>query len=155
MSHNLKINNFLKHYDLFSFHHRVLYKLFTFSFLIKNKQTSPQELKSKLEFESDNVNYNLRTSSKLLIKPNKSSSKHGDLTFKNLFAKLFNSVKSCYLFIENFKLNNFINYKSLLLLNINLFFNNFLIEFKQFNFEHSFYLINFKLSLTKNVTSTN
>ena len=40
--------------------------------------------------------------------------------------------------------NNFLDYKKILLLNLDIFLVKFISDFKQFNFEHSFYFLNFK-----------
>ena len=45
----ININKFLSGYKLFSFEHRILYKLSIFSFNIKNKENSPVELKNFLK----------------------------------------------------------------------------------------------------------
>ena len=121
-----------------------MYKLLTFAFIIKNKQNSPECLKSQLEFEKENSNYELRDSSKLLIKPDKFCTKHGESTFKNLFSKLFNGIKSCTYLTSYLTENNFLDYKKILLLNLDIFLVKFINDFKQFNFEHSFYFLNFK-----------
>ena len=81
---------------------------------------------------------------KKLIKPDKCNSKHGESTFKNLFSKLFNGLKSCTNLTLYLTQNNFIDYKKIVLLNLDIFLVKFINDFKQFNFEHSFYFLYFK-----------
>ena len=61
-SNSVYINTFLSKYNIFSFEYRFLYKLLNFSFLIKNAQDSPIELKDQLSkpYTQPIHEYNLR-----------------------------------------------------------------------------------------------
>ena len=83
------VNNFLEKYGLFSFQHRVILKLFSFSHKILNNCNSPTGLSSQFKKNSSlNKNYNLRNKDKFFIPSiNKNC---GEDTFAYFFSNLFN-----------------------------------------------------------------
>ena len=56
------------------------------------------------------------------------------------------------MYLSHLTENNFLDYKKILLLNLDIFLVKFISDFKQFNFEHSFYFLNFK-QVTKSASN--
>ena len=121
------VNNFLEKYGLFSFQHRVILKLFSFSHKILNNCNSPTGLSSQLKKNSSlNKNYNLRNKDKFFIPSiNKNC---GEDTFAYFFSNLFNKFlkEDDFLLKSKFFTRRIFN-------NINLIFNDFLVLFPKFS----------------------
>lgn len=131
----IQINKFLFSYNLFSFEHRILYKLSIFSFNIKNKQNSPIELKNFLRPPETIHSYSLRNSTKSLVQSDVFLSKYGEWSFGSFFSKFFNKIpENRILFFEN----NLSNFKSLFFNNFDIILSNFVIIFYKFNLSINF-----------------
>ena len=129
------INKFLSSYNLFSFEHRIIYKLSIFSFNLNNNSNSPVELKNLLKPPEVIHSYSLRSSTKAIIKTNVISSKYGEWSFGNFFSKFFNKILiNRQLFFEN----NFLKFKFLLFKNIDILYSNFVNIFSKFNLSINF-----------------
>ena len=88
-----QINTFLEQYNLFSFQHRLTFRLSLFLHKIIYDNKSPVQLKTWLTPEvQNNVVYSLRSNNNKLFNISKSFSKFGDLTFKNFFSRLLNKL---------------------------------------------------------------
>ena len=90
-----QIKVFLKQYNLFSFKHRLTYRLSLFLHKIIYNNKSPIQLKVWLTAEEQNNTiymYKLRSNNKKIFQASKSCSKFGDLTFKKNFSRLLNKL---------------------------------------------------------------
>ena len=114
-----------------SFHHRILFKLASFSFKIKYNSNSPVILKECLHEERASNDIRTRSKNWLLIKPDKCSSKYGDRTFKNFYSAFYNKIK---LNRVLFKINDFLKFKSFFFENFETIFLNFMEIFNFFDF---------------------
>jgi len=129
------VNNFLEGYNLFSFQHRLILKLLTFSFKIYSNNDSPPLLKSQLNLNSTrNISYNLRNKEKFCNI--KSSNKFGDLTFCHVFSNLIN-VSCCDLFTD--KSVNFNFFKCSIFNNINILYSKIISKIPKFNLKYCDY----------------
>ena len=123
------INNYLKRYNLFSFQHRVFYRLSIFTF--NNKK-----LISKLEHNSSRaIPYSLRNNEHLATI--QTVLKEGKKTLQYFFSKFINSFYINYL---NLKFSIF---KNFVLSNIELFFENFIFLFPLFQLKVNIFIVNF------------
>jgi len=134
------INNFLEGYGLFSFQHRLVLKLLTFSFKIYTNADSPPLLKSQLILnETRNISYDLRNKGKF-YDCTKASTRFGNLTFSHFFSKLIN-VACCELFTDkNVKFNFF---KCSIFNNINIIYSRIVGKIPHLNlklFDNSFFV---------------
>ena len=88
-----EVNEVLKQYGLFSFQHRIAFRLTLFANKIIKLNSSPKLLKSWLEpVEACNVRYSLRSNNTIGFISDKILKKFGDLTFKNFFSKFLNHI---------------------------------------------------------------
>jgi hypothetical protein len=121
------INLFLKQYNLFSFEYRVVFKLHSFAYNIKNHCKSPTELKDYIKCKINTDSYNLRESSRQILEPGAICSKYGEWSwFQNFYAKLFNNINIsrhlyCVTDFKDFKKYLIINIDSLMLIFVKIF----------------------------------
>lgn len=74
-----QINNLLSKYKLFSFQHRIVFRLTVFLFKIKYSQTRPNILNSWIQHTFlDNQNYNLRSNNTIIFLADRTCLKYGD-----------------------------------------------------------------------------
>jgi hypothetical protein len=91
-THN-EVNEFLKEFGLFSFQHRLTFRLVLFANKIIQLNSSPKLLKSWLEpVELCNTRYSLRSNNSIGFTSDKILKKFGDITFKNFFSKFLNKI---------------------------------------------------------------
>jgi len=94
------VNNYLESFGLFSFQHRLTFKLLTFSFKIYRNLDSPSILKNLLVLNKERkLIYNLRNTNEF-HNFTKSINRYGDLTYSHFFSNLIN-VSCCDLFTDN------------------------------------------------------
>ncbi len=128
------INNLLRDNNIFSFHHRIVFRTTTFLYKIIVNNNAPLELKSLLKAQVINDNkYNLRSNGRILVVPSRSKSKYGDLRFKNFFANYVNFFR---LFDLNLLVSTFIHS---FLSNIDLYVKSFLRLTPKFNLNLDYY----------------
>lgn len=137
----IKTNQFLKSFCLFSFEFRIIYKLANFAFFIKNQSLAPSQLKILLIPVESNHDYNLRLSTKSILKSSiNPKSKYGEWSFSGFYTKFFNNIK---LNREIFSFNNIIHFKQFLLNNIANIYVNFIKIFSKFeinlNLNHMYF----------------
>ena len=88
-----EINQYLSAYNLFSFHHRVIYRTTCFLhqtvFNPKSSITIKNWLKPAILF---NNTYDLRSNNKPIFTTSRISTCYGDSTFQNWFSKLLNKI---------------------------------------------------------------
>ena len=93
---NLSLESFniiLNDIDIYSFQHRLLYRLFMFIYNVDHSADAPTELKECLtQIVLKNKFYNLRSSGSKLVKSVFSKTKFGDITFTNFSAKFINKL---------------------------------------------------------------
>ena len=141
-------NNKLQLYGLFSFQHRLLNKILTFTHSIINNPNCPSELKAILRSEkiNDTADVDLDASIKVTVlrsnrrirKTVENTNKFNQLTFSYFFPRLINNFLNC-----NFNLP--VNlFKSQLISNMNSNLNNFLKLFSKFNIDYKHYNFNAK-----------
>ena len=119
------INNYLKRYNLFSFQHRMFFRIVIFANKLLNNTKAPINLRSQLKFNYQReLLYVLRNNNKL-ISSIITHTKYGSLTFSYFFPKLLN--------LFNLKYENFNLLKKTLLLNLNNFYDLFIQKFNIFN----------------------
>ena len=99
-----EINEFLKSYNLFSFHHRVTLRLLLFLHKICYSINSPVLLNKWLLPSSKTSTYNLRY--KQVFDIDRCYTNYGDLTFKNMFTRYlnklnFDSFDHCFIKFKN------------------------------------------------------
>ena len=115
-----EINNFLKGYKIFSFHHRFTFRLSIFFHKIIYGKDSPVQLKKWLNLQEKNEKHNLRSNNCEILDLDKSNNKYGDVTFKNFMGKFLNSIKLINInpifkfFIKDLLLNIDLKYKILM-----------------------------------------
>ncbi len=96
-----EIDKTLYKYGLDSFHQRILKKIFIFSYKILNNKSSPIQLQKWLNIKTLNNNYyNLRSNNTNVFSCDKSNTKYGDKTFKNIFSKILNFFDIKFLFLN-------------------------------------------------------
>jgi hypothetical protein len=125
----------LHRYNLFSFHHRVIYRISFFVHKIISTIRSPTELRGCLQQTTlANKWYNLRSNNTLVITSDRTFTSYGDQTFKAIFSKFLNKVG-----FENFNMptNDFKN--KLLKENLNIFLESFLFLFEKFHCNLDFF----------------
>ena len=128
------INNLLKDNNIFSFHHRIVFRTTSFLYKIITNNNAPLELKSLLKAQVINDNkYNLRSNGRTLVVSSRSKSKYGDLRFKIFFANYVNFFR---LFDVNLLVSTFIHS---FLSNIDLYVKNFLRLTPKFNINLDYY----------------
>ena len=89
----MQINAALKPLNLFSFHHRCLYRILFFIFKLKSDRNSPERLRKGLEYVSSfSHTYNLRKTTLRKIKLAGTRTNIGDNIFRNAFGKLLNKL---------------------------------------------------------------
>ena len=135
-----QINSNLKQFNLFSFHHRCVYRILIFTFKIKADPNSPACLKRTLDFtKTFSHPYQLRESTLRKIKLPVTKSKFGDNVFRNAFGRLLNKLN----FNEaDFNIDFFKIYKRQIIQKIDFFLNIFMKTFSNFSFlafSHIFY----------------
>ena len=141
-------NNKLQQYGLFTFQHRLLNKILTFTHNIINNPNSPSELKSILRPENiNNIPYvDLDASIKVMVlRSNRrirnsveNSNKFNQLTFSYFFLRLKKIFINANFYLP---LNLF---KSELIVNMNSNFNKFISNFSKFNIDYKHYNFNAK-----------
>ena len=126
----IEINSKLKKFNLFSFNHRVLYRLFTFSHKIYSNPNAPQILKSQLlpEHQPETIpTYDFRPRKNNDLYNNKTRIKAGEHTFGYFFNKFYQKFDST-LLRASFK-----DFKKTISINLNNYLSSFLISFNKFN----------------------
>jgi len=118
-------NNFLEKYNLFTLQHRIVYRIFCFSFNLFNNKSSPSNLTSKI-IPSEKPKYNLRK--KLACAEPALKNDYGENTFKFFFSKLLNNFIS-----KDDLLLKFDFFKKRTFNNINIIFDNFKLIFSKFD----------------------
>lgn len=125
------VNKSLKAYNLFSFEYRILYKLSTFSFMLKSQPNAPVELRNFLQPAESSSRYSMRASTQsIVVKPGTARTSYGQCSFDNFYADFYNKIK---VNRELFLINDFINFKKMLLLNLDIIFSDFIKHFSQFD----------------------
>jgi len=127
-------NDLLFNDYVFSFHHRIVFRITSFLFKILYSWNSPPELKSWLKADKlQDLNHNLRSNGRELVVPAFSKTKFGDLRFRNIFANYIN-------FYKHFNLNmSFQEFKKKFFLNLNSYANTFLSLIPKFHVNLDFY----------------
>ncbi len=124
-------NSFLNNYNLNCFQHRLLIKLFKFSYSLINSSETPSELKSQLIYNSElNKQHDLRNLNQLSIPKCKNGNNFGENTFNYFFSKFIN-LFSINLFNLEFSIFN-LNISN----NINIYLNTFIKNFDKFNLDY-------------------
>jgi hypothetical protein len=128
------VNDLLFNDYIFSFHHRIVFRITSFLFKILYSWNSPPELKSWLKADKlQDLNHNLRSNGRELVVPAFSKTKYGDLRFRNIFANYVN-------FYKLFNLNmSFQEFKKKFFLNLNSYVNTFLSLIPKFHVNLDFY----------------
>ena len=127
------INIILNDIDLYSFQHRLLYRLFMFIYNVDHSSEAPTELKECLaQIVIKNRFYNLRSNGSKLVKSYFCKTKFGDSMFINFSAKLINKFS----FIKN--MNKFSDFNFFLNNNMNLLFYEFVKLFNKFDLNMDF-----------------
>ena len=140
--------NTTKTYGLFTFQHRLLNKILTFTHNIINNPNAPSELKSILKPENINdipiptLNQSLYVtelrSQRRIFKSDEKITKFNQLTFSYFFTKI----------LHNFLNSNFnlplVQFKKKILVETNANYCKFLKIFSKFNIEHRHYNFNAK-----------
>ena len=86
------INLALKEHNLFSFHHRLVYRLLLFIHKIIFQEGAPKLLKSWLTLNKCHVNINLRSNNTKTFNTFRTFTKFGDLHFTLFFSKFLNKL---------------------------------------------------------------
>ena len=87
-----EINLLLKQHGLFSYHHRLLYRLLIFIHNILHSNKSPIQLKQWLQPNLVSNRLNLRNRNSKIFKLDRNFTKFGDITFKNFCGRLLNHL---------------------------------------------------------------
>jgi hypothetical protein len=125
-------NNSLKQYKLYSFTHRVVYKLHSFIFSIKTQDAAPIKLKECIKAKVMADRYELRASSRLAFEQHLARSKFGEWSFSNFYTKLLNKIEIS----RNLLLvNSQTNFSIYLSVNIDKIINEFLKHFCKFDID--------------------
>ena len=136
----IETNHFLKTFNIFSFEHRIVYKILKFSFLIKNETLAPRELKQQFETIKPTHNYSLRVSTLSLISKPKIQSNYGAWSLNSFFADFYNKIK---INRELFFINNISIFNKLIHEKLNEILIDFLYYFSKFeiniNFSYIYY----------------
>ena len=128
-----EVNSILKEHNLFSFHHRMIYRISMFIHKIMHGTNAPKKLNKWLKISTiNNITYSLRSNNTKKIVLDRISTKFGDLTFKNTFGRYINRTK----FISE---SNFKQFKSDLVTNIDQQLQLFLKLNKKFENDLNFY----------------
>lgn len=133
-----RFNDLLENYNLFTFQHRLIYRILIFIHKIVNDDTSPVLLKNMInKYEISMLSYPLRTAASYrkvtLYRLPRTRTHYGEDTFNFFINKLLN--KFC---IDDLKLNlNF--FKKRIYNNINLIFFNFIDYFPKLNLYYKEY----------------
>ena len=124
------LNAYLKRFNLFSFQHRLFYRLSLFSFTSK--------IKNNLRLNSDrNINYNLRN--KNFFTTTSTELNIGKKTAEYFFSRFLNG-----LYVNQLQVK-FISFKTYVLNNLSIFYDHFIFLFPQFD-------LKIKIFLTKDVS---
>ena len=144
----LNFNNKLQSYGLFTFQHRLLNKILTFTHNIINNPNAPSGLKSILKPENindiaiSNLNQSLFVtelrSQRRIFKSDEKITKFNQLTFSYFFTKILHNFLN-----SNFNLP-FFQFKKKILVETNANYCKFLKIFSKFNIEHRHYNFNAK-----------
>ena len=86
------INDSLKIFGLFSFHHRLIFRVAVFLQNIVSRESSPCKLREWLKPVETRHHHNLRSCSRVVIATDRSKSSYGDFTFKSIFSKIMNTL---------------------------------------------------------------
>ena len=111
------INMDLKEHNIFSFHHRLVFRLCLFIHKILFQSNAPKQLKLWLVFnDKQKLGISLRSVDVINFMIPKTKSKYGDLYFSNFFSRFWNKLnfdsfdrsfeKFKYDRLENRKINN-------------------------------------------------
>ena len=134
---NTAINSFLKYHNLFSFHHRVIFRLTIFIYKIKNSKIGPIQLRDWLEATTlENTRYELRSNNTVMFLADRSCLKYGDITFKNVFCNYLNKINYYLNYDSNSR--NFRNFYTSLTKSIDSKLHDFICVLPKFNCEHYF-----------------
>ena len=97
-----EINTMLKEHNLFSFHHRMIYRISMFIHKVIYSKNAPKKLNEWLKISTiNNIKYSLRSNNTKKIVLDRNSTKFGDLTFKNIFGRFINKTE--FILEPNFK----------------------------------------------------
>jgi hypothetical protein len=128
------LNSSLDKFKLFSFQHRILYRLMLFIHKIQNDPNSPSLTDYLKSYISSTHEYYMRPRYGRNLEPIKK--KHGEKTFNILFKKIINQLD-----LDGILSLPFLMFKSIILNDFshnNDFFNLFMNNFSSFNFTISF-----------------
>ena len=124
----VSINNFLKRFNLFSFQHRIFYRISMFSI-------NSKKLISKLEQNTNrNIPYMLRNKDHLTV--TQTNLKEGKKTLQYFFSKFLNTF-----YINHLNLK-FSIFKNFVLSNLDLFFEHFVSIFPNFQLRVNIFIVN-------------
>lgn len=118
-------NNFLEKYNLFTLQHRIVYRIFCFSYNLFNNKCSPTGLTSKI-IPSEKTKYDFRKKASCAEPALKNH--YGENTFRFFFSKLLNNFIS-----KDDLLLKFNFFKTRTFNNINIIFDNFKLIFSKFD----------------------
>ncbi len=91
-----EINSKLKEYRLFSFHHRLIYRVSLFINSLLVNDNAPKLLSNKLKQKLlVNNHYNLRSNNTKMVVIHRVNTTYGDRNFESVFGKIINNIKSC------------------------------------------------------------
>jgi len=122
-------NNFLEKYNLFTLQHRIVYRIFCFSFNLFNNENSPPNLTNKI-ISGETSRYNLR---KIIPYVEPTINNHyGENTFRYFFSKLLNNFIS-----KDDLLLKFNFFKKRTFNNINIIYDKFKLIFTKFDVKNS------------------
>lgn len=120
------INDYLFKYNLFSFQHRVVYRLLLFIHKVMNGKHKPINLCNLLKSNTDrNLKYNLRNSNELATPTLQNS--YGELTFTYFFTKFINKICVYEISLD------FITFKKLVIKDLDSILTNLTILFPRFD----------------------
>ena len=87
------INTYLKEHNIFSFHHRLVFRLSLFIHKILFQSNTPKQLKLWLTSNNkEKLGVGLRSDDVINFIIPKSKSKYGDLCFSNFFSRFLNKL---------------------------------------------------------------
>ena len=124
------MNDFLHKYNIFAFEHRILYRLFLFSYKLLKDDAAPENLKSQLKLNSTrNLKHDLRNKDKLIVQPPENN-KYGESTFGNFFPHFIN------LFSNEFLCSPISIFKTTVLKKFDSHYEQFIKKFSKFNLKY-------------------
>lgn len=125
---NDEINTELKEYNLFSFTHRLGFRLVTFVHKLVHDNLSPSLLRLWLQSEIlFNSNYNLRSNNTNQFRTANSKTKYGDIKFNFIIPKILNKINFINLSLD------FRSFKNCILNNLNFYIDKLITIVPKFN----------------------